>query len=86
MVLTSLLAFAKPYTKCDNNSNYRVFQLDMTHFEVQNDQLKLTSDFKKGSSTFRMFGHLSFINQLSKSDIGWPQLPPIKNISKNVDF
>jgi len=24
---------------------YRVFQLDMTHFEVQNDQLELTSNF-----------------------------------------
>ena len=28
-------------------SYYRVFQLDMTYFEVQDGQLKLTSKFKK---------------------------------------
>ena len=29
------------------NPQYRVFQLDMTYFEVQDGQLKLTSKFKK---------------------------------------
>ena len=28
-------------------THYRVFQLDMTYFEVQDGQLKLTSKFKK---------------------------------------
>ena len=45
---------------------YRVFKLDMTYFEVQNGQLKLTSMFKKGSSTFGRLGHLSCIKNFFK--------------------
>ena len=30
-----------------NKEEYRVFQLDMTYFEVQDGQLKMTSKFKK---------------------------------------
>ena len=37
---------------------YRVFQLVMIYFEVQDGQLRLTCKFKKTSSTFRRFGHL----------------------------
>ena len=42
------------------------FKFDMTYFEVPDGQLKITSKFKKGSSRFRRFGNLSFINLFSK--------------------
>ena len=51
---------------------YRVFKLDMTYFEVQDGRLKLTSMFKKGSSTFGRLGHLTFSIFFQKSNIGWP--------------
>ena len=46
-------------------THYRVFHVDMTYFEVQDGQLKLTSSLKKGSSTFGRLRNLSFVNLFS---------------------
>ena len=36
------------------------------------------------ASGFRRVGYLSFMNQISKSNMGWPQQPPTEKVLKSV--
>ena len=49
-----------------NNLKYRVFQLDMTYFEVQDGKLKLTSKFKKRQQHIREMGTFEFYQYFFK--------------------
>ena len=51
---------------CANVQKYRVFQLDMTYFEVQDGQLKLTSKFKKRLQHIQEMGTFEFNQSIFK--------------------
>ena len=60
---------------------YRVFQLDMTYFEDQDGQLKLTSKFKKKVVAHSRDGDIWVLSIFfQKSNIGWPQQPPTEKV------
>ena len=75
-MMQNLLAGAMPVVTLSDQVNYifhiliyRVFQLDMTYFEVQDGQLKLTSKFKKRQQHIREMGTFEFYQYFFKKVI-----------------
>ena len=69
-------------------SVHGVWQVWYKYFEDLWGQLKTIFRYTKGNGIFLRFGHLSFINQVSKKvNISWPQLPPTEKMVKfNISF